>query len=273
MRLMILGTSSNAGKTTVSAVICRYLHRKGVDAVPFKASNLSLNSYVTGSGEEIGMGQALQSWACGLEPTADMNPILLKPLGRGRIRYVIKGEMSSEGRRPETQFLVDRACESFDRLQSEHDTVVSEGSGSPVELNLMERDVANLRMARERDMDIILVGDIERGGVYAALYGTWLLIPEEQRPKVRGFIINRFRGDDSILEPANSKLEQLTGMKCLGIMPYMKVTLPEEDTFSDRNPDMPPDEARRMYLESLDRLTDVAESELDLDYLMSLGSS
>ena len=165
MRLMVLGTSSNAGKTTMNAVICRFLKRRGMDVVPYKASNLSLNSYTTASGEVMGMGQALQAWACGLEPVIDMNPILLKPLGPGRIQYLIGGKVHSEGKRPDTEFLVGCACASFDRLQAEHDSVICEGSGSPVELNLMERDVANLRMAWERDMDIILVGDIERGGV------------------------------------------------------------------------------------------------------------
>ena len=273
MRLMVLGTSSNAGKTTMNAVICRYMKRRGADVVPFKASNLSLNSYITGSGSEIGMGQALQAWACGEEPVTEMNPILLKPLGHGCIQYLIGGKVVSEGKRPDTEFLVGKACEAFDSLQSEHESVICEGSGSPVELNLMERDVANLRMAKERDMDIVLVGDIERGGVYAALYGTWLLIPEEQRPHVRGFIINRFRGDDSILESANRRLEELTGMKCIGIMPSTEVRLPEEDTLSDRNPGKDPADAHRGYMESLDRLTDIAEKELDLDYLMSLGSS
>ena len=273
MRLMVLGTSSNAGKTTINAVICRYMTRNGVDAVPYKALNLSLNSYVTDTGAEIGMGQALQAWACGIEPEAEMNPILLKPFGGGRIQYVIDGKVHSEGRRPDTQFLVDRACAAFDRLQSEHDSVICEGSGSPVELNLMDRDIANLRMAKERDMDIILVGDIERGGVYAALYGTWLLIPEDQRPRVRGFIINRFRGDDSILGPANEELERLTGMRCLGIMPYTDVLLPEEDTLSEKRGSVRFEDARKVYMESLDRLTDLAEKSLDLDYLMSLGSN
>ncbi len=270
MALMVLGTSSNAGKTTLAAAICRCMARRGIAVAPFKASNLSLNSYVTDEGAEIGMGQAMQAWACGLEPAADMNPVLLKPSGRGVIQYVVNGKVHPGGR-PEPEYLLEQACAAYDRLAESY-AMVCEGSGSPVEINLMGRDIANLRMAAERGMDIILVGDIERGGVFAALYGTWLLIPEGMRGLVKGFVINRFRGDPGILESGISRIEGLTGMSCLGIMPYEEVMLPEEDSISAKKGGRFSD-ARKAYMESLDRLADTAERCLDMDALMLMATS
>ncbi len=262
MPLMVLGTSSNAGKTTMVAVICRSLTRNGMKVSPFKALNLSLNAYVTLGGEEIGMGQALQAWACGREPCGDMNPILLKPAGKGVMQYVVNGKVRSNRERPPTDELVAAACAAYDRLASEYH-MICEGSGSPVELNLMDRDIANLRMAKERDMDIVLVGDIERGGVFAALYGTWLLVPEDMRHMVKGFVINRFRGDPEILQSAIDRVVELTGMRFLGTMPYTDIILPDEDTISARSGGRYGD-AMKAYMDSLDRLADIAEKELDM---------
>lgn len=270
MALMVWGTSSNSGKTVLCSIICRHLHRKGTRVVPFKGSNLSLNSYVTDSGAEIGMGQALQSWACGMEPMARMNPILLKPEGDGRMQYIIDG--SPYPGRPDRQEMLVRACSAFDGLTEEFDAVVCEGSGAPSEINLMEGDIANIGIARHGGMDIVLVGDIERGGMFAAIYGTWLLTPADIRPRLKGFIINRFRGDDSILASGIRRLEGLTGMRCLGIMPYVKgIVLPEEDSISiHKKVDQRFDDIRARYDESLDILTDVAESALDFDLLDSI---
>ena len=270
MALIIWGTSSNAGKTIVCSILCRHLHRIGIDVVPFKGSNLSLNSYVTDSGAEIGMGQALQSWACGKEPVAEMNPILIKPEGNGKMQYVIDGRVHTP--KPERSDMLVHACDAFDSLSAGHEVVICEGSGSPSEINLMEGDIANIGMVRERPMDVILVGDIERGGMFAAIYGTWLLTPADIRSRLKGFIINRFRGDVSILDPGIRELENRTGMKCLGVMPYVRdIILPEEDSVSIRKRyDGTFDDIRARYNESLDRLTDVAEANLDFAYLESL---
>ena len=273
MALMVWGTSSNAGKTVMCSIICRHLNRKGVDVVPFKGSNLSLNSYVTDSGAEIGMGQALQAWACRMEPEADMNPVLLKPEGKGSIQYVVHGSIYGDGRsKPDRSLLLKEACVSFDRLSDVHDAVICEGSGSPSEINLMKGDIANIGMVRERDMNVILVGDMERGGMFAAVYGTWLLTPKDIRDRLKGFIINRFRGDPSVLRSGIEQIESLTGMRCIGIMQYAPdIMLPEEDTVSSHVAGSGRfDDIRKVYDDSLDRLTDMAEDSLDMDLLDSL---
>ena len=269
MALMLWGTSSNAGKTTVSAGICRYLARKGRKVAPFKASNLSLNSVVTNEGAEIGIGQAIQAWACGLEPEGDMNPILLKPAGNNVIQYVVNGKVYTDGI-PDYDKRMQVACDAYDRLSARFDDIVCEGSGSPAEVNMTRRDVANIGIVRERRMSVVLVADIERGGVFAALYGTWLLIPEDIRPMLKGFIINRFRGEVSILKSAIDRIEELTGMKCLGVLPYKRIILPEEDTMSDKESSGGYDDIRKAYEDSLDALADLIRENLDTDLLKKL---
>lgn len=223
--LLFLGTASGVGKTTLAAAYCRYLSRNGVAAAPFKASNLSLNSYVTADGDEIGMGQAVQAWACGLEPRADMNPLLLKPSG-GSMQAVVLGRARADIRRGEHMDFSEEVYGAYDRLAGEFGFVVCEGSGSPTELNLMDRDVANVGLMRARRTEAVLVADIERGGVFAAVYGTWLLMPEDVRPLLGKFIINRFRGDPSILSPGIRRIEDLTGMECAGVVPYARIRAP-----------------------------------------------
>lgn len=260
--VLFLGTSSGAGKTTLAAVFCRYLVREGYRAAPFKASNLSLNSYVTEDGKEIGMGQALQSWACGIEPEADMNPVLLKPAGSGRMQIVLGGEPlmdTGSGNDVDLARLMEEAAESYDRLAGRFDFIVCEGSGSPAEINLRDRDLANIGLMRSRRVPAVLVGDIDRGGVFAAIYGTWKLIPEDVRPLVRCFVINRFRGDASLLDSGIEKIEKLTGMRCAGVVPYAKVALPEEDSISGRGGMVDSEDPIAGFVADLDRV--LAESE------------
>lgn len=270
MKVMFLGTSSSAGKTTLVAMYCRYLSRKGLTVSPFKASNLSLNSYVTSEGKEIGMGQAFQAWACSKEPVGDMNPVLLKPSGRGVIQVVVDGRPYADispGCPVDTDELVEFADEAFDRLCGENDAVICEGSGSPAEINLASRDIANMRMVKERDIPAVIVGDIERGGVFAALYGTWRLIPEEDRHYLKGFIINRFRGEASILRSGIDRIEELTGMKCLGIIPYINVRFPEEDSLSSSNGKLSGDSVTDAYMKNLDELIDSVSETFSFDLL------
>ena len=236
MKVIFLGTSSGAGKTTVTALYCRYLKRNGVNVTPFKASNLALNSFITKDGNEIGVGQAFQAWVSGVEPSSDMNPLLLKPLRNGVMQLILNGKAQgdiSEKNPMMRDEVMKSVCEAFDRLSKNYETVVCEGSGSPVELNLLDTDIANVGMMRERRVPAVLVGDIERGGVFAALYGTWLLMPEDVRPLLKGFIINRFRGDPTILEGAIQKIKELTGMEFIGTIPYVDLKFPEEDSLSD----------------------------------------
>jgi len=272
--LLFLGTSSGAGKTTLDAAFCRYLVRKGMKVAPYKASNLSLNSYVTLGGEEIGMGQAFQAWACGIEPTGDMNPVLLKPAGSGRMQIILRGKPYRDIVRDQPwdrDEVMEKACESYDRLIEQYDAVICEGSGSPAELNLMSTDMANVGLMKARGVKAILVGDIERGGVFAAIYGTWLLIPDELKPLMKGFVINRFRGDASILGPGIQKVEELTGMKCFGIVPYESLKFPEEDSLSQTGGNIGSGDLHVEFIRNLDRLIDNAvESGVDFEGIAKL---
>lgn len=234
MKVMFLGTASGAGKTTVAAMYCRHLSRNNVSVAPFKASNLSLRSKEV-EGGRIGIGQALQAEASGIEPTTDMNPVLLEPVGKGSIRMYLNGVPHSEinDENPmDADYVLAEAGKAFDRLNGMYDIVVCEGSGSPAEINMKDRDIANTGMMKSRDIPAVIVGDIERGGVFAALYGTWKLMPDDVRDNLKGFVINRFRGDSSILDSGILKIEEMTGMKFLGLLPYMKSDLPEEDSLS-----------------------------------------
>ncbi|MDR1690443.1 MAG: cobyric acid synthase [Candidatus Methanoplasma sp.] len=259
MKVIFLGTSSGAGKTTVTAMYCRYLKRKGVNVAPFKALNLSLRSSVTKDGLEIGTGQALQAIMSEIEPNIDMNPILLKPSGNGKIRTIVNGEeWDTSIKTNGAEASLKKACAAFDRLSAGYEAVVCEGSGSPVELNMMDRDIANIGIMRERKIPAVLVGDIERGGVFAALYGTWLLMPEDVRPLLKGFIINRFRGDPSILAGAIDRIEKLTGMRFIGTIPYADVKFPEEDSLSE-NGDGSYDNTAEALIKRMDSLLSETE--------------
>lgn len=273
--ILVLGTSSGAGKTTFCAMLCRYLAKRDMDPVPFKGLNLSLNSYATQDGGEIGIGQAFQAWAAGLEPETDMNPVLLKPSGSGRIQLVLNGKPAADidKERPmDRPAALQEAVRAYRRLESKHGVVVCEGSGSPVELNMMDGDIANVGMMRSVGIPTILVGDIERGGVFAALYGTWRLLPDEVRPLVKGFVINRFRGEASILESGIRKIEELTGMRCLGVLPYADLRFPEEDSLSDSNGKLSGGDARQAFMDNVDELLEIAvKSGLDLDAIADIA--
>jgi len=257
VKILFIGTSSGAGKTTIAAMFCRYLKKNGVSVVPFKASNLSSGAYTMKDGKKIGKGQAFQALLSGLEPVADMNPILIVP-SEGGLRTMVNGVSAEKGY--DRDELLSIALEAFDRLAGKYDAVVCEGSGSPSELNLMERDIANMRLARERGIPVVLIGDIERGGVFAGLYGTWRLMKEKDRSLIRGFIINRFRGDPSILSKGTDRITELTGMGFLGVMPLLDVNFPEEDSLSKSGRNGNQDQ----YIRDMDEFLKVAEGVLDL---------
>lgn len=276
MRVLILGTSSAAGKTTLCAMLCRHYARKGMDPVPFKASNLSLNSYATKDGGEIGMGQAFQAWSAGLEPETGMNPVLLKPSGNGIIQAVVNGKPFQDygkGRELDREAAMTEALKAYRRLSEKHGIVICEGSGSPAELNLMDRDMANTGLMERTDVPAVLVGDIERGGVFAAIYGTWRIMPDHLKPRLKGFVINRFRGDGSILKPGIDRIEELTGMKCLGVLPYLSLRFPEEDSCSSSEGRLEGTTVREAFLRNMDEFTDAAEeSGFDFDALTKIAS-
>lgn len=234
--VMICGTASHVGKSITAAALCRLLVDRGFKVAPFKAQNMSLNSWVTRDGDEIGIAQAVQAWAAKTEPSADMNPVLLKPKGDMISQVIVHGKPIGDRQIGEYYDSVDvifnDVCHSLKKLASSYEVIVIEGAGSPAEINLWERDIANFRVARSVDAPVILVGDIERGGVFASLYGTIKLLPFEDRLRIRGIIINKFRGDEKLLEPGLKELERLTGIPVLGIIPFMNVRLPSEDSVS-----------------------------------------
>ncbi|MCK8518991.1 cobyric acid synthase [Methanoculleus sp. 7T] len=236
MSLIVLGTASHVGKSVTVAALCRALYRRGVPVAPFKSQNMSLNSYVTADGSEIGIAQAVQAFAAGVEPTADMNPVLLKPKGDHISQVVLLGrpykDVQIRDYYTETDTLLEEAVAAFERLQQRFGHVVVEGAGGAAEVNLYDRDIANIRLARALRLPIVLVADIERGGVFAQVYGTLALLPEDIRPLVVGVVINKFRGDVELFASGVAKLEELTGVRVLGVVPYADIPLPSEDSLS-----------------------------------------
>jgi adenosylcobyric acid synthase len=232
--LHIQGTSSHAGKSVLTAAFGCWLQSLGFKVAPFKAQNMSLNSFVTLRGEEIARSQAAQAEALGLEPSADMNPILLKPLEHG-CQVIVQGHGIGVMSIREYYAYKPQAWQaitaSYDRLMSAHDVIVLEGAGSPAEINLKAHDLVNMRMAEHADAVVLLVADIERGGVFAQLIGTWELLEPPERERVAGFIINKFRGDVSLLESGLAYVRQRTGRPVLGVLPHdPAVQLDEEDS-------------------------------------------
>ncbi|WP_292364636.1 MULTISPECIES: cobyric acid synthase [unclassified Methanoculleus] len=236
MSLIVLGTASHVGKSVTVAALCRALYRRGIPVAPFKSQNMSLNSYVTGDGSEIGIAQAVQAFAAGVEPEADMNPVLLKPKGDAVSQVVLLGrpykDVQIRDYYRETDALLAEAVAAFERLQRRFGNVVVEGAGGAAEVNLYDRDIANIRLARSLRLPIVLVADIERGGVFAQVYGTLALLPEDIRPLVAGVIVNKFRGDPELFTSGVEKLEELTGVPVLGVVPYAEIPLPSEDSLS-----------------------------------------
>jgi adenosylcobyric acid synthase len=224
--LMVQGTTSDAGKSTVVAALCRLLHRQGVRVVPFKPQNMALNSAVTADGGEIGRAQALQAQAAGLAPHTDMNPVLLKPSSNTGAQVIIHGkvraEMNARDYQQYKRIAMTAVLESYHRLAGQYDAIMVEGAGSPAEVNLRERDIANMGFAEAVDCPVILVADIDRGGVFAHIVGTLACLSDSERARIVGFVINRFRGDLSLLEPGLKWLEQQTGKPVLAVLPYLQ---------------------------------------------------
>ncbi len=234
--LVVLGTTSHSGKSTLVAALCRLLSNRGFRVAPFKSQNMSLNSWVTCNGSEIGIAQAVQAWAARTEPCEFMNPILLKPKGDRTSQVIVLGkpvaDRSAEEYYQGIEGLKTVVDQSLMELEKDYDYIVVEGAGGAAEINLFERDIANIYVARHLQAPIILVGDIERGGVFASLYGTVQLLPEDIRSLVVGLVINKFRGDPAILESGLDSLAGLTGIPVLGVLPYLDLAIPSEDSVS-----------------------------------------
>jgi adenosylcobyric acid synthase len=235
--LMVCGTASDVGKSHVVTALCRLLARQGVRVAPFKAQNMALNSFVTASGHEIGRAQAVQAWAADVDPEVAMNPILLKPTGERTSQVIVMGSpaghldaVAYQAAKPRLRATV---LEALADLRSRFDVVLLEGAGSAAEVNLLADDIVNLRLAAAAGIPAIVVGDIDRGGVFAALYGTVALLPDDLRPLVRGFLINKFRGDPALLGDGLEELERRCGVPTLGVLPWIHdVALDAEDSLA-----------------------------------------
>jgi len=236
--LMIQGTMSGAGKSILTAGILRVLHQDGWKVAPFKSQNMALNSYVTRDGKEIGRAQALQAFAAGIEPDSDMNPILLKPTGETASQVIVNGlpvgDMRAADYFRKKKDYIPEVLAAYERLSSRSDIVVIEGAGSPVEINLRENDIVNMGLAEMVDAPVLLAGNIDPGGVFAQLLGTVQLMSSQERARVKGLIINKFRGDKKLLDPGLTMFRDYCDIPFVGVVPYAEFELEEEDSLSDK---------------------------------------
>lgn len=258
--IMVQGTTSDAGKSVLVAGLCRVLARKGIAVAPFKSQNMALNSAVTQDGGEIGRAQAVQAQACRIEPTVDMNPVLLKPNTDIGAQVIVQGkalaDMDAIGYHNYKKVVMGPIMDSFAKLQAQYQTVVIEGAGSPAEINLRENDVANMGFAEKADVPVIIIADIDRGGVFAHLYGTLALLSESEQNRVKGFVINRFRGDIKLLESGLDWLEQKTGKPVLGVLPYLHgLMLEAEDAINSQQVESTTDQPLRVAVPVLTRVS------------------
>ena len=236
--LMFQGTGSSVGKSMLCAAVLRILKQDGLTVAPFKAQNMALNSYATGEGLEMGRAQVTQAEAAGMEPTVKMNPVLLKPTSDRRSQVIVGGKpigamsaMEYDQFKPQLRQMVK---EIYDGLESSVDVVVIEGAGSPAEINLKAGDIVNMSMAKAADAPVILIGDINPGGVFASLYGTVKLLDADEQARIKGIVINKFRGDVKILEPGLKMLEDLLGIPVIGVVPWMEIDMEDEDSVTER---------------------------------------
>ena len=237
--IMIQGTMSNAGKSLIAAGLCRVFKQDGHRVAPFKAQNMALNSFITREGLEMGRAQVVQAEAAGVEPSVLMNPILLKPTTDMGSQIILNGEvwgqLSARDYFAQKKQLLPEVLKAFGKLSAQYDAIVIEGAGSPVEINLKDNDVyVNMDMAKAARAPVLLVGDIDRGGVFAQLYGTVALLTEEERAMVKGVIINKFRGDQTILDPGIKQLEDLIHIPVVGVVPWVRLDIDDEDSLSER---------------------------------------
>ena len=237
-RIMVQGTMSGAGKSLMAAALCRIFRQDGLRAAPFKSQNMALNSYITQDGLEMGRAQVVQAQAAGVEPDVRMNPILLKPSSDTGSQLIVNGEVRGEYRAAQyfkmKKSLIPEVLAAYESLAAEYDVIVLEGAGSPAEINLRDDDIVNMGLAQLVDAPVLLVGDIDRGGVFAQLFGTVALLEEEERARIVGLVINKFRGDEALLRPGLAMLEEKTGIPVLGVIPYAQVDLDDEDSLSPR---------------------------------------
>lgn len=236
--IMVVGTMSNAGKSLLTAGLCRVFNQDGYKVAPFKSQNMALNSFITSEGAEMGRAQVVQAEAANIEPSVLMNPILLKPTSDSGSQVIVNGEAIGTMRAGEyyamKHTLRPKVQEAFDALADQYDIVCIEGAGSPAEINIKKDDFVNMGMAKMAKAPVLLVADIDRGGVFASIYGTLMLLEEDERAMVKGVIINKFRGDVEILRPGLKMIEDKTGVPVIGVLPMLNVDIEDEDSLSER---------------------------------------
>ena len=235
---MIQGTMSNAGKSLLCAGLCRIFKQDGYRVAPFKSQNMALNSFITEDGLEMGRAQVVQAEAAGVAPQVEMNPILLKPTNDVGSQVIVNGEvlknMSAREYFAYKKQLIPDIMKAFHKLEEENDIIVIEGAGSPAEINLKKDDIVNMGLAKMVDAPVLLVGDIDRGGVFAQLLGTLMLLEDDEKERVKGLVINKFRGDKTILDPGIVMLEERGGIPVVGVTPYIQVEIEDEDSLTER---------------------------------------
>ncbi|MFR9189056.1 MAG: cobyric acid synthase [Anaerotruncus massiliensis (ex Togo et al. 2019)] len=236
--IMVQGTSSGAGKSLLAAALCRIFRQDGYSVAPFKSQNMALNSFITDEGLEMGRAQVVQAQAAGIAPSVRMNPILLKPSSDTGSQVIVNGEvlgdMSAAEYFKRKRELVPKVVEAYESLAAQYDVIVLEGAGSPAEINLKAEDIVNMGMARLAKAPVLLAGDIDRGGVFASLAGTVMLLEPDERAMVRGLVINKFRGDREILRPGLDQIADITGVPVVGVVPWLDVDIDDEDSLSER---------------------------------------
>ncbi len=237
-KIMLQGTASNVGKSIITAGLCRIFKQDGYKVAPFKSQNMALNSYITKEGLEMGRAQVFQAEACGIEPKVNMNPILLKPVGNNRCQVIVNGKVKENMQSSQYHLFKPQLAKElksiFNDLSEDYDIVVMEGAGSTAEINLKENDIANMGMAEIADAPVIIIGDIDRGGVFASLAGTMLLLDEKEKARVKGVIINKFRGNKELLTDGIKMLEDIIKVPVLGVLPYSDIKIEDEDSVTTK---------------------------------------
>jgi adenosylcobyric acid synthase len=274
--IMVQGTTSSAGKSILCTALCRIFKQDGMKVYPFKSQNMSSKYHKTKDGKMIAIAQALQAWAAGLEPHENMNPILLVPNSDLSSRLIINGDDSGETTSADyfrnKAVLREMITERYKEIESLNELVIIEGAGSPAEINLNKDDIVNMGMAKIADAPVILVTDIDRGGSFAAVYGTVMLLEQEDRRRIKGIVFNKFRGDISLLEPGIDMLEKLIDIPVVGIIPYIDLNIEDEDTLTDKTKKCEDGSQTRDELEEeLERLAEVVRANIDMDIIYKLA--
>ena len=236
--IMFQGTGSSVGKSLLTAAVCRILNNKGYRVAPYKSQNMALNSYITLDGKEMGRAQVVQAECARIEPQVEMNPVLLKPNSDVGCQVILNGKaefnMNAVEYHAHKAKLTDVVMDAYNMLAESHDIIAIEGAGSPAEINLRDNDIVNMGLAEMVDAPVILIGDIDRGGVFASIYGTIKLLEPEEQARIKGFIINKFRGDVELLKPGIEMIEEKVGVPCLGVIPYQRLVIDDEDSVTER---------------------------------------